>query len=133
MSEATSARPVDHSRVIRRRLADEWPGQTCAPVFDVKEHARSWKQEGAFDGADGRPVRAYDDVVLLRDVLPENDPNADFLARAGAIGTVLFFSNRPDGVAQIELDNAPWNAVVLAYEDQRFLKLHMTNEEKHPR
>ncbi len=119
------------SRSVRPRLADERPGETCAPVFDIDEQAASWEQEGSFAGADGRSVRAYDDVALLRDVLPENDVNAAYLAKAGSTGTILFFSTRPDGVAQIELND--WGSVVLAYEDQRYLKLHMTNEEKYPR
>jgi hypothetical protein len=133
MSGADSVQEGDHSGLVRTRRLDEELGVTCAPMFDVDDHVLAWKQEGWFQGADGRRIRAYDDVTLLRDVLPENDGNAAYLARAGSTGTVLFFSSRPDGVAQIELEFGPWNAVVLAYEDQRFVKLHMTNEEKYPR
>jgi hypothetical protein len=104
---------------------------TCAPIFDVDMQTAAREQDGSFDDADGRLVRAYDDVVLLRDVLPENDADAAYVARAGSTGTVLFFSINPDGVAQIELNE--WAPTVCVFEDQRFLKLHMTNEEKYPR
>jgi len=116
---------------LRPRFPNEQPGETCAPVFDVDAEAKTWEQEGSFVGSDGRPIRAYDDVVLLRDVLPENDPDAGYLAKAGSTGTVLSYSTKREGVAQLEL--YAWNTVVLGYEDQRFLKLHMTNEEKYPR
>ena len=102
-------------------------------VFNLDVEATSWTQDGTFCGADSRPVRAYDDVVLLRDIKPENDPASPYVVPAGTTGTVLFFSERVDGVAQIELDWLPDQAIVLGYEDQRFLRLHMTNEEKHPR
>ena len=131
MSAGVSS-PVEWDpRFVRPRRADEQPGVTCAPIFDIDGQDAACEQDGSFDGADGRLVRAYDDVVLLRDVLPENDADAAYVPRAGSTGTVLFFSIRPDGVAQIELNE--WGRVVIAYEDQRFLKLHMTNEEKYPR
>jgi hypothetical protein len=125
----------DCSNFVRRRLANEKPGVTCAPLFDVKEQNHPSEQEGSFSGADGRAVRAYDDVVLLRDVMAENDTTAHYLACAGATGTILFFSRQTDGVALLELNFPPpsQKPIVCVYEDQRFLKLHMTNEEKHPR
>ncbi|MBC7669621.1 MAG: hypothetical protein H7236_14510 [Gemmatimonadaceae bacterium] len=101
-------------------------------VFDIEKEAASWTQDGSFRGADGKPVRAYDDVVLLRDIVPENDPKSPYIVPAGTTGTILFFNERADGVAQPELDWDPV-AVVLGYEDQRHLRLHMTNEEKYPR
>ena len=131
MSDLSVEERGQESRLVRLRFADEQPGITCAPVFDVDAEAASWEQRGSFVGADGRSVRAYDDVVFLRDVLPENDLDAAYVAKAGSTGTILFFSTQPHGVAQVELNG--WNAVVLAYEEQRFLKLHVTNEEKYPR
>ncbi|GEM_PF-1795505 len=101
-------------------------------VFDLDVEAANWTQDGAFQDADGKAVRAYDDVVLLRAIAPENDPQAAYDVPVGTTGTVLFFSERPDGVAQLELYWRP-EAVVLGYEDQRYLRLHMTNEEKYPR
>ena len=101
-------------------------------VFDLDAEAASWTQDGTFAGADGKSVHAYDDVVLLRDIKPENDPTSPYVVPAGTTGTVLFFSDRVDGVAQLELYWDP-KAVVLGYEDQRHLRLHMTNEEKYPR
>ena len=103
-----------------------------APIFDVSEQALFWTQDGTFRGADGVAVRAYDDVVLLRDIKPENDPSAADVVPAGTTGTVLFFSTRSDGVAQLELSWRP-RQVVIGYEDQRFLRLHMTNEQKYAR
>ena len=104
-----------------------------APIFDIDQHALNWVQEGSFLGADGRPVRAYDDVVLLREILPENDPAAVHVVSANTTGTILFFSTRPDGVAQLELNWLPGQGCIIGYEDQRYLQLHMTNEEKYPR
>lgn len=100
------------------------------PIFDLTGEL-DWKQEGAFDGADGRAVRAYDDVEFLRDAAVENDPNTIYPVKAGETGTVLMFVPGPDGLAQIELESRP--SVVLAYEQLSFLRLHMTNEEKYPR
>lgn len=91
-------------------------------VFDLDQEVRDWTQDGAFLGADGKPVRAYDDVVLLRDIAPENDPASPYVVPAGTTATVLFFSERAEGVAQLEL-NWDTTAVVLGYEDQRYLRL----------
>jgi hypothetical protein len=102
-----------------------------APTFDLDQHATFWVQEGTFEGADGVAVRAYDDVVLLRPIRPENDPDPASLVPAGTTATVLFLSTKADGVAQLELNWSSSRAVVLGYEDQRFLRLHLTNEEKY--
>jgi len=131
MSEGASSQIGWDPRFVRPRGSNEQPGVTCAPIFDVDMQTAACEQHGSFDDADGRLVRAYDDVVLLRDVLPENDADAAYVARAGSTGTVLFFSINPDGVALIELNE--WGPTVCVFEDQRFLKLHMTNEEKYPR
>jgi len=92
-----------------------------------------WTQEGAFFGGDGRPVRCYDDVVLSRPIPVEVDIG-DFAGDApkGTIGTVLFYSKGPVGVAQLELklDNQP---MIIAYEELSRLSLHMTNEQKYTR
>jgi hypothetical protein len=93
-----------------------------------------WTQDGAFSGADGKSIRAYDDVALLREAPIESSQFETKLktAPAGTTGTVLFFTPGPDGVAQLEL-NLDAQGLCFAIEETRFLRLHMTNEEKYPR
>ncbi len=104
-----------------------------AHILDLENATDQWTQEGVFDDANGVPVRSYDDVTLLREIFPENDPNAAYRVPAGTTATVLFFAPKPDGIAQLELDWYPDQAIVLGYEEQRFLRLHMRNEVKYPR
>ncbi len=93
--------------------------------------AERWDFDGTFVGADGRVVKACDDVEFLRDAAVENDPNTIYPVKAGETGTVIMFAPDPNGLAQIELEGRP--SVVLAYERLSFLRLHMTTEEKYPR
>lgn len=104
---------------------------TLAPKDQMA--VEEWTQEGAFVGADGRVVRCYDDVVLSRSI-PVEVVSGDFVgdAPAGTVGTVLFYSKGPVGVAQLELDIES-NPMIIAHEELSRLSLHMTNEEKYPR
>ena len=91
-----------------------------------------WKQEGVFLDADGKEVRAYDDVLLTRDILIENDPNAKYTIPAGTAATVLFFQSERDGVAELEC-YWPEDSFSFGFEETRRLKLHQCNEDKWPR
>jgi hypothetical protein len=90
-------------------------------------------QEGAFTGSDGRSVRCYDDVVLSRTVPVDGGVRTDVdEVPPGTVGTVLFYSTGPIGVAQLECYVGE-DAFTFGYEELSKLKLHMTNEEKYPR
>jgi hypothetical protein len=90
-------------------------------------------QEGAFTGSDGLSVRCYDDVVLSRTVPVDGGVRTDVdEVPPGTVGTVLFYSTGPIGVAQLECYVGE-DAFTFGYEELSKLKLHMTNEEKYPR
>ncbi len=92
-----------------------------------------WTQEGAFTGSDGRSVRCYDDVVLSRTIPVDSGVRTDVdEVPPGTVGTVLFYSTGPVGVAQLECYVGE-DAFTFGYEELSKLKLHMTNEEKYPR
>jgi len=92
-----------------------------------------WTQEGAFTGSDGRSVRCYDDVVLARTIPVDGGVRTDVdEVPPGTVGTVLFYSTGPVGVAQLECYVGE-DAFTFGYEELSKLKLHMTNEEKYPR
>ncbi|MFC5371106.1 hypothetical protein ACFPIF_00995 [Brevundimonas faecalis] len=96
-------------------------------------YLEDWTQDGSFIGNDGRSVRCYDDVVLSRPISVDA-PMGNFQGDApvGTVGTVLFYSKGPVGVAQIELYIAD-HPMVIGYEELSKLKLYMTNEEKYAR
>jgi len=85
-----------------------------------------------FPDAEGAAVRAYDDVVLLRPTLPDNDANADYVIPAGTIATVLFHGGDAETPLQLEAD-WPKDGFCIAYSLPSDVKLHTTNEEKYPR
>src|SRR5579871_4695385 len=88
-----------------------------------------WVQEGAFADADGNSVRAYDDVMLTREIPVEAGVRTQVASvPAGATGTVLFFVPGIDGVAELEIAVAD-NAFTFGIEETRRLRLHTTNEE----
>jgi hypothetical protein len=91
-----------------------------------------WVQEGSFEGTDGHRVRAYDDVVLTREI-PVRDGVRTTVASvpAGTVGTVLFFVPGPTGLAELELNVL--GGFAFGIEETRRLRLHQTNEEKYPR
>ena len=92
-----------------------------------------WTQDGAFVGSDGKPVRAYDDVVLERAVgVASQFGGPTKMAAANTTATVLFFTPGSNGVAELEVYH-PDPGVHVGLEDIRFLRLHTTNEEKYPR
>lgn len=99
-------------------------------VLDLSSTAR-WTQTGAFPDADGTPVRAYDDVSMLRSTLPENDPSSAYVVPAGTVGTVLFHCGDAEGVVQLEL-YWPQGAFVFGYARPRDVRLHQTFEQKYP-
>jgi hypothetical protein len=101
-----------------------------APL-DLSSTAR-WTQDGAFPDRDGNAVRAYDDVVLLEPTLPENDGTAAYIVPEGTVGTVLFHCADAEGVLQLELYWRP-GAFVIGYANPTHVRLHQTNEQKHPR
>ncbi len=104
---------------------------TKSPVDQMA--IEEWTQEGAFGGADGRPVRCYDDVVLARPISVDGGVRTDVEeVPAGTICTVLFYSRGPVGVAQLECYVGE-DGFTFGYEELARLKLHMTNEEKYPR
>lgn len=93
--------------------------------------AAKWTQDGAFQDADGRSVRAYDDVELLRPIPIENDPKSAYEVPAGTVGTVLFHSG-DQGPLEVEL-YWPEGAFVFGYCMSTDVRLHQTSEEKYPR
>ncbi|MDP3803689.1 hypothetical protein [Brevundimonas sp.] len=95
--------------------------------------SETWTQDGAFAGSDGRAVRCYDDVVLSRAIPVDGGVGtAVDEVPAGTVGTVLFYSTGPVGVAQLECYVGD-DAFTFGYEELSRLKLHMTNEEKYAR
>ncbi len=95
--------------------------------------SEEWTQDGAFAGSDGRLVRCYDDVILSRSIPVEGGAGTDVEeVPPGTIGTVLFYSTGPVGVAQLECYVGE-DAFTFGYEKLSKLKLHMTNEEKYAR
>jgi hypothetical protein len=100
---------------------------------EQKMAAEEWTQDGTFIGADGRPVRCYDDVVLSRPIPVSGGVGTEVAeVPAGTICTVLFYSLGPVGAAQLECDVGE-DAFTFGYEELAHLSLHMTNEEKYPR
>ena len=95
--------------------------------------SEEWTQDGAFAGSDGHLVRCYDDVILSRSIPVEGGVGTDVEeVPPGTIGTVLFYSTGPVGVAQLECYVGE-DAFTFGYEELSKLKLHMTNEEKYAR
>ncbi len=95
--------------------------------------AEEWTQDGAFVGSDGRPVRCYDDIILSRAIPVDEGFGTDVQrVEEGTICTVLFYSLRPVGMAQLECYVGK-GAPIFGYEEISHLRLHMTNEEKYPR
>jgi len=90
-------------------------------------------QEGSFLGSDGRYVRCYDDVKLVRPLavrISSGDRWATALS--GATATVLSYTLGPKSVAQLECYVGE-QEFAFGFEDLSHLKLHMTNEEKYAR
>lgn len=100
-------------------------------VLDLSSTSR-WTQSGAFPDANGAPVRAYDDVRLLKSTLPENDPAAAYVIPAGTVGTVLFHCADATGVLQLEL-YWPEGSFIFGYARPSDVRLHQTSEQKYPR
>ena len=94
--------------------------------------ADRWRQDGAFPDAEGAAVRAYDDVVLLKPALPENDFSAAYIIPAGTTATVLFHGGDAETPIQLEAD-WPENSFCIAYALPADVQLHQTNEQKHAR
>jgi hypothetical protein len=93
--------------------------------------AVEWTQDGSFEGTDGRPVRAYDDVVLFREIEVEGGFKTNVeTVPIGTIATVLFFTPGPDGIAQLECYVGE-EGFTFGYCETNLLRLHMTNEEKY--
>jgi len=93
--------------------------------------ASRWTQDGAFPDADGTPVRAYDDIVLLSETSSEDD----FGSRvpAGTFGTVLFHCGDSTGLLQLEVYPPGVAEVVISYSRPSHVRLQIRNEDKHPR
>jgi hypothetical protein len=64
--------------------------------------ADEWTQDGVFMDADGVPVSAYQDVVLLREIPIELSEDGPYRIPAGTQATVLMFVPGHGGVAQLE-------------------------------
>lgn len=100
---------------------------------EQKMALEEWTQDGAFAGSDGRLVRCYDDVILSRAIPVDGGVQTEVdEVPSGTIGTVLFYSTGPIGVAQLECYVGE-DGFTFGYEELSKLKLHMTNEEKYPR
>lgn len=90
-----------------------------------------WLQEGDFADADGNRVRAYDDVVLLRDIAIERDEDGPYRIPAGTTATVLFLQREADGFADLEC-YWPDDSFSLGTEQTQWLRLHLRAEDKYP-
>ena len=78
-------------------------------------------------------VRCYDDVVLTRELAVEGGVRTAVpTVPPGTIATVIFFQAGPPVTAQLECYVGE-DAFTFGYEEMRFLRLHMTNEEKYGR
>lgn len=89
-----------------------------------------WLHDGAFTDADGASVRPYDDVVLLDEIPIEGDDAGPYRIPAGTIGTVLFFQQEDDGVADLEC-YWPAGGFSFGFAQTRRLRLHQRGEDKY--
>lgn len=88
---------------------------------------------GGFVDCGGKSVRAYDDIALLRSIpVSGGIPGDVFEVRAGAICTVLMYSQGVKPIAYLEC-GVGGSGFAFGFEELSRLKLHMTNEEKYPR
>ncbi len=92
---------------------------------------QDWTQDGTFADRDGTPVRCYDDVILVEPTNSEPDSKGSVISvPEGTSGTVLFFSTGEPCWLNIEYE-AP--GLVFGVVEATKTKLHLRNEEKHPR
>ena len=94
--------------------------------------AERWTQDGDFPDVDGTRVRAYDDVILLRETLSED--GFGIKVPAGTIATVLFHCGDGAGLLQLEVYPEPERSGVdIGYARPSQVRLHQTNEQKYAR
>ena len=99
----------------------------------IDSGSSDWSETATFIGADGRVVRCMDDVITSREVEVSDGVRTDVsVVPAGTVGTVLFVSMSNPQAAQLELYVGE-DAFTFGHEEARFLRLHMTNEEKYAR
>ena len=107
-------------------------GRTGSSLPIDYSDADRWTQDGTFPDVDGTPVRAYDDVILLEEILSDDDFGSQVPART--IGTVLFHCADAVGLLQLEVYPVPErDGVDIGYARPRQVRLHQTNEQKYPR
>ena len=103
------------------------------PVISARSAPGEWTQDGAFAGSEGRLVRCYDDVVLLRSIaVSGGTAGRSVTMPAGTIGTVLFYSTGATPMAELEF-RLEGHGIAFGQAGLMHLRLHQTNEQKYPR
>jgi hypothetical protein len=88
-------------------------------------------QVGTFQDVDGNPVRCYDDVVLLCHAKPDGEVTSPYTIPPGTTATVLMFG-KSSGLTHLEY-YWPNESFGITYARTNELRLHVRNEDKHPR
>ena len=96
-------------------------------IIDLAE-ARDLAEVGAFNDADGTPVRCIDDVLILCGTKPDSDPASPHTIPPGTTATVLLFG-ADSRVVQLEY-YWPGEAFGITYALTSDLGLYQRYEQK---